>query len=58
MTEQEIRDGAPPTATHWAIDSGGWHTYLRAESWGYVCPYSGLKISEYDLHCLDIKPLP
>jgi hypothetical protein len=57
MTPQQIKDNAPQGATHYATDDEGWFTYLRAESWGYVCPYSGLKISEYDLHALEIKPL-
>lgn len=57
MTIDEIRKNAPVGATHYATDDEDWYTYLRAESWGYVCPYSGLKISEYDLHALHIKPL-
>lgn len=57
MTPQQIKANAPEGATHYATDDEGWLTYLRAESWGYVCPYSGLIISEYDLHALHIKPL-
>ena len=57
MTPEQIKANAPDGATHYATDDEGWLTYLRAESWGYVCPYSGLKISEYDLHALHIRPL-
>lgn len=57
MNIDEIRSKAPQGATHYATGDEVWLTYLRAESWGYVCPYSGLKISEYDLHALHIKPL-
>lgn len=57
MTEEEIKINAPSNATHYGVDGEGWYTYIRSESWGYVCPYSGLTISEYDLHTLDIKKL-
>ena len=57
MTEEEIKINAQSHTTHYAVDGEGWYTYIRSESLGYVCPYSGLTISEYDLYTLDIKKL-
>lgn len=57
MTPQEIKDNAPDTATDYAEDFEEGLIYLEARSYGYVCPYSGLLISDYDLHGFTIKPL-
>lgn len=57
MTLEEIRKNRPPQATHYAEDFEEGLIYLEARSYGYVCPYSGLLISDYDLYGLTIKPL-
>ena len=57
ITLDEIRSKAPDGATHYAEDFEEGLIYLEARSYGYVWPYSGLLISDYDLHGLTIKPL-